>query len=181
MPYGGHSGHGGHGGHGRCSADRGKRRVTSPITELTTPITVVTTPVTAITVQVTAITTQVTAVTEPNTADTAPARRADVGTPERGTAAGTAPQVPCERSGHAAGLERGWGLPAGASNRSGVSRRGGLLSPTHTRPSRRKILFQDPNGAKRSRFDYARSGEGLSAHNRSLYCCAQCGVTMITG
>ena len=47
---------------------------------------------------------------------TAPARRADVGTPE--TAAGTEPPVPCERSCHAAGLTRGGGcraLPATAA------------------------------------------------------------------
>ena len=85
MLYDGHGAHGGYGGHGRHGAGRSIRRVTSPITELTTPITPVTAPVTAVTAQMTAVTVPVTASRRRTRRirHRAPARRADVGTPER--------------------------------------------------------------------------------------------------
>ena len=69
-----------------------------------------------------------TAVTAPDTADAAPVRRDNVGAWEE-TAAGTAPPVPCQRSGHAEGLARGggcWPVPATAEASAAG---GGLLSP----------------------------------------------------
>ena len=110
MQNGGHGGHGLYGGHGLHGAGRGTRWVTSPITELATPITAVTAAVTTITAPIMSITAPVTAVTAPVTADAAQARRADVGTPERGRL-----RVPHSRSrASAAATLQAWRVVGGA-------------------------------------------------------------------
>ena len=55
-----------------------------------------------------------------------------------GTAAGTAPQVPCKRSGHAGRLGAWWGGARRCRQQLRRQPPGGLLSPSHTRPSRSK-------------------------------------------
>ena len=130
VPNSGHGGHGGHGRHGRYGASRGPgtRRVTSPITELTTPITAVTAPVTV--------------VTAPDTADTAPARRADVGMPVRGRLRVQHRRFRASEAATLAGLARGGGVPVGAGNSCGVSRRGGSFHHPIQGLAGRKILTQ---------------------------------------